>query len=248
MSSAIFDRPLRIAAHVRACEIGGQVILLDLRAGRYMGVPHAASAEFVSRVDGWPKSATKRSEDLEVPPSAEHRGIADRLVAQGLLVHALTEFESAPSSTPGIDDAMSSLDLADIASHQTLGARRFARFLRNAGRAAWWLRRRSLHWIALTLQARRERRPDPNAVDLQRMKLSAATYERLRPLLLSAHEKCLFDSLAMMGFLASENLFPRWVIGVRIGPFGAHSWVQTGATVLNDQHEYVRQFRPILVV
>jgi hypothetical protein len=31
-------------------------------------------------------------------------------------------------------------------------------------------------------------------------------------------------------------------------PFGAHSWVQDGTMVLNDQHEHVRGFRPILVV
>ena len=83
---------------------------------------------------------------------------------------------------------------------------------------------------------------------LDRMKQYAATYERLRPLLLTANEKCLFDSLAMMGFLADQDLYPRWIIGVKTRPFGAHSWVQAGSTVLNDQHEYVRQFRPILAV
>ena len=80
------------------------------------------------------------------------------------------------------------------------------------------------------------------------MRPALLAYETLRPFVFTAREKCLLDSLALVMFLAKDGLLPRWVIGVRTGPFGAHSWVQCGTTVLNDQHEYVRQFRPILVV
>ena len=75
-----------------------------------------------------------------------------------------------------------------------------------------------------------------------------AAYETLRPFVFTARDKCLQDSLALIGFLASEGLFPHWVIGVKTRPFGAHSWVQLGPTVLNDHHDHVRQFVPILVV
>jgi hypothetical protein len=80
------------------------------------------------------------------------------------------------------------------------------------------------------------------------MRDAIATYDRLRPLVLTKHDRCVHDSLTLLGFLASEGLFPHWVIGVKTGPFGAHSWVQSGATVLNDLHENVRRYRPILVV
>lgn len=70
----------------------------------------------------------------------------------------------------------------------------------------------------------------------------------MRPLVITSHDKCLHDSLTLVHFLASEHFYPQWVIGVRTRPFAAHSWVQAGPLVLNDVHEYVRGFTPILVV
>jgi len=80
------------------------------------------------------------------------------------------------------------------------------------------------------------------------MRDGTAAYERLRPFVFTARDRCLYDSLALLGFLAKERHFPRWVVGVKTSPFGAHSWLQSGGTVVNDHHEYVRRFRPILVV
>jgi hypothetical protein len=70
----------------------------------------------------------------------------------------------------------------------------------------------------------------------------------MRPLVITSHDKCLHDSLTLLRFLAAEKLYPSWVVGVRTRPFAAHSWVQSGDLVLNDTHEYVRGFTPILVV
>jgi hypothetical protein len=46
----------------------------------------------------------------------------------------------------------------------------------------------------------------------------AAAYDKLRPFALSAQDRCLHDSLALVAFLASEGVFARWVIGVRARP------------------------------
>jgi len=86
----------------------------------------------------------------------------------------------------------------------------------------------------------------PASVDT--MRAAVAAYEKLRPLVFTARDRCLHDSLALVGFLAAEGMFPRWVIGVQTQPFGAHSWVQCGGTVLNDHPDRVRRFRPILVL
>ena len=80
------------------------------------------------------------------------------------------------------------------------------------------------------------------------MHAEAARYTRLRPFALTTYDRCLNDSLALIHFLATQGHFPRWVIGVRVQPFGAHSWVQSGDVVLNDLPENVRHYRPILVV
>jgi hypothetical protein len=58
---------------------------------------------------------------------------------------------------------------------------------------------------------------------------------------------CLFDSLGLLHFLAQFRHFPRWIFGVKLEPFAAHCWVQSGDTVLNDTVEVVRQYTPILV-
>jgi hypothetical protein len=52
----------------------------------------------------------------------------------------------------------------------------------------------------------------------------------------------------MIEYLSMYHVFPEWVIGVRTQPFGAHSWVQNGAVVLNDTPERVSSFTPILAV
>jgi hypothetical protein len=59
---------------------------------------------------------------------------------------------------------------------------------------------------------------------------------------------CLYDSLALVEFLAHYRLFPQWVFGVMAEPFAAHCWVQQDDRVLNDSVDYVRGFTPIMVV
>jgi Transglutaminase-like superfamily len=149
-----------------------------------------------------------------------------------------------------VEEATSTLDFEATGKQPAINARRLRRFLQSAALAALWLRCRSLHSISAAVAVRRERfgAGIPEAVSPEAMLEAAAAYEKLRPFALTAQDKCLHDSLTLVDFLAAEGLFPRWVIGVRARPFGAHSWVQIGGTVLNDQHEHVRRFRPILVV
>jgi hypothetical protein len=59
---------------------------------------------------------------------------------------------------------------------------------------------------------------------------------------------CLFDSLALIHFLARFGLYPDWVFGVQADPFEAHCWVQAGSVVLNDTVERVSAFTPIMYV
>jgi hypothetical protein len=59
---------------------------------------------------------------------------------------------------------------------------------------------------------------------------------------------CLFDSLALIEFLAQHGLYPTWVFGVTSDPFMAHCWVQEGDTLLNDTVAHVGQFVPLMTV
>lgn len=59
---------------------------------------------------------------------------------------------------------------------------------------------------------------------------------------------CLFDSLALLEFLARRDVFPDWVFGVQVQPFAAHCWVQEDGILLNETYEYASQFTPIMSI
>lgn len=237
------EQRLVLAPHVRACGSDGQVILLDLRNSRYLGVGAAQSSALADRVEGWPRSPSPVPESANAAPTNQ---LEVRLLARGLLTDAPSH--QPPHAT--VEEATDSFDYDHDAPDSGIGARRLAHFLRSAAVTSLWMRCRSLQAIATAVQDRRDRlQISASASDsLAAVRRGTAAYERLRPFVFTAHENCLHDSLALIGFLASEGVFPHWVIGVKTRPFAAHSWVQMGGTVLNDQHETVRQFRPILVV
>lgn len=237
------ENRLRLAPHVRACASDGQVILLDLRSSQYLGVGGAHFSALADHVEGWPASSDPLR---ECATSAATSQLTASLLARGLLTDAPSK--QPPQAT--VAEATASLDSDHGAANTDIGARRLARFLRSAAVTSLWMRCRSLQAIAAAVQARRDRLQGSASASnsLAAARTGTAAYERLRPFVFTARENCLHDSLTLVGFLASEGVFPQWVIGVKTRPFGAHSWVQMGSIVLNDQHETVRQFRPILVV
>ncbi|MCC5617900.1 lasso peptide biosynthesis B2 protein [Nostoc sp. CHAB 5836] len=264
---------LALASHVRACACDGQVILLDLRRSRYLGIGGPASQMLAQRLQGWPIAAQHSGTSLSSSATA---ALLHQLVSQGLVVDATTTrarntdassaFHTGPADS--IEEATSTIELDQNLGHgltsdpgkphrTTVHIRRSLRFVRSVASAACWIRCRSLQAITRDIARRRiqlhgsraERKEATEANEvIEAMKPALVAYDALRPFVFTARDECLLDSLALLHFLSHEGLAPRWVLGVRTGPFAAHAWVQEGQTVLNDQHEYVRQFRPILVV
>ncbi|WP_397536068.1 lasso peptide biosynthesis B2 protein [Roseateles sp.] len=244
---------LRLAAHVRACQVKeqddgqstGQVILLDLRQNRYLGIDGMTAQTLAEHIEDWP---------ARVEPAVIHSGssavaaLTRSLMERGLVTETSSNSQSNALIHAQCEEATSSLEPSTALRQEALTARRIGNFLASAALTAWWLRRRSLHWIALTVAARQEQLRGPLSDSLDAISTITVAYESLRPFAFSTRERCLHDSLALVSFLATEGLRSHWVIGVRTSPFGAHSWVQSGHMVLNDSHEHVRQFRPILVV
>lgn len=241
MSAPSFTRPrLRLADHVRACCADGQIILLDLRRNRYVGV--GARPSLTSAIEGWPASP-----DEAGPPAAptHFARMLAPLVAQGLVTD---KPKKARLPTQQLEAPGRSLNADDSAPHPPVGWHRACRFHRSAAAASLRLRCQSLAGIADAVATRRASPPGPgDASTLEIAQEAVAAYQRLRLFAFSAHDRCLHDALTLVGFLAAEGIAAHWVIGVRTRPFGAHSWAQIGDIVLNDQHEQVRRFAPILV-
>jgi hypothetical protein len=73
------------------------------------------------------------------------------------------------------------------------------------------------------------------------------SFQVLRPIFPRRY-LCLFDSLALVNFLAGYGIHPDWIFAVREDPFTAHCWVQQGGVVLNDEVEHISLYTPIMDV
>ncbi len=60
--------------------------------------------------------------------------------------------------------------------------------------------------------------------------------------------KCLARSFMLLRYLHRKGLRANWVFGVRSWPFRAHCWIQADQIVLDDAHERLIAYEPILAV
>lgn len=67
-------------------------------------------------------------------------------------------------------------------------------------------------------------------------------------LVVRVHDNCLVRSLSIARLLGARGLAIDLVFGVKLEPFAAHCWVQSGDVVVNDRLDNVRSFTPILVI
>lgn len=235
-------RQLRLSPHVRACRCDGQVILLDLARGRYVAVSGRVHQALGHAVEGWPLDPTGPADPIEPGDAAR---LAAPLVRQGLL----TSMGIARQSQLTLPQAAASVVAEDWIHVASLGPARILRICRSALGASLQLRHQSLLTIAERLIAdRRAMVLHDHGPDIETLGSVMGAYAKLRPLLFTAHERCLQDSLSIVRLLALEGIAASWVIGVRTGPFAAHAWAQRGEVVLGDLHEQVRRFVPILCV
>lgn len=233
--------PYRLADHVRACHVDGQVILLDLHHDRYIGVAGPLASAAGHWVADW---STADPQDGEAPASSVVESWVSKLQKTGLLVDTPT----TPRKRDRLEKASETLAMSDLPQWRGVQWRRMAAISCATFVASRWLKRRSLAGIAATLCSMR-RGPGQTADEpSEALRCASSWYLRMRPFVISSQDRCLHDSLTLLHFLATERLYPRWVIGVRTRPFAAHSWVQAEHLVLNDLHENVRAYTPILVV
>lgn len=233
--------PVQLAPHVRACRIDDQVILLDLTQDKYLGIGGASLAGLARTIRGWPDDPS--STDMETRASTA-AALVNRLVQQRML----TPYDDFRAAAPSLDPASCSFEPQLAQTAWMCQWRSLSNLCLSAWIASRWLKRCSLGEIADAVVRLRQRHHATSECSTEALQLAVSSYSRLRPFVFTSQDRCLHDSLTLVHFLAHRRLFPTWVIGVRTRPFGAHSWVQSGETVLNDVHERVSAFTPILIV
>jgi len=232
----------RLADHVHACRFDEQVVLLDTRRDKYLGIAGAQLAALCQCVVGWPDATPERASPVT-------RAGFDTFLKPLLDQRMLAPADTTSQPVLVLEEPQQSLDAAHDTQNSPSNWRDLLTMAWCAPVTAIWLKRRCLADIATGISRLRpndsshEKQANPN-----RMREAVVAYMRLRPFLFTAHDQCLHDSLTLVRFLATRRLFPSWVIGVRTRPFAAHSWVQYGPIVLNDVHEHARDYKPILVV
>jgi hypothetical protein len=113
--------------------------------------------------------------------------------------------------------------------------------------AALTLRRGTRHAVS-----RVRRRNHRLAAGAARLDVSAAVhllsvFLYLRPLLFTAHDHCLLDSMVLLEFLARHGIYANWVFGVKLAPFSAHCWVQHDTYIFNGRPESVGAYTRLMV-
>jgi hypothetical protein len=239
-------QPYLIPRHVHLCETGNQVVFLDLRRDKYLAIGRAERQALSGRVGGWPASTSNSPQAApEVPEAGD--SVIRSMLNLGLLTRDARMGKDA--AHPMVEPVNEALVDDDFERRTAVRLGHLASFLFACARAKMTLRMRSLEHAVEAVRRRKARAlRRGNTFDLERDRELVAIFHRLRPFVFTARDACLFDSLALVEFLAAHKSFPTWVLGVHAQPFSAHSWVQHQGFAFNGPVEYLRRFTPILAV
>lgn len=226
--------------NVHMCVVEDQVVILDLRRDKYLSLDAETSAilrpyvELLAARGGLSDSADEaRLGELLSSLS----GNAILCTSPGASTAAetyrpLTRPEEAITPRPPF--------------RQHVCAHHVVNYIGSVISAKLALRTRSLHQIVFYEYLKRSAlRCLPPKFDADEAAQLCSIYSRLR-IIATGPGQCLFDSLALKLFLANYRIFPDWIFGVRLNPFGAHCWLQHGSAVVNDSLDSVRPFTPIM--
>lgn len=213
--------------NIRFCVVEGQPLFLDLRRSSYFALKDHLRHAFLLLLSGETASAQE----------------IDTLVSRGIVKRGSAEqWALAP---PSIRIPTTSA-LEEGHTERKVGLGSFAAMASSQFGAELSLRCRSLGEIVRRLELRK-RKAGRSTVDADLTADWAREFQSARRWL-PIRPRCLPDSLALMGFLARRQSFPTLVLGVRMSPFGAHSWVQTDRRILSDAADNAATYTPILVV
>jgi hypothetical protein len=223
--------------HVFVCQHDGHVVILDLRGDRYYTLDPTNAGSLAGAVRGWPIAV----------PTAD---IGDDEVAQALLEKGILSehAEAGKDATPVVVHAPSrEIVPQEFGERPALRWRTIAQFLRSTAAAAIAIRRWPLERVIDRVKMRNEAHRT-QAIDAAQAQRLITQFAAMRPVLFSARDACLFESLALSEFLARHGVHPTWIFGVQARPFAAHCWLQLDGSVLNDTVDHVIGYTPIMAV
>jgi hypothetical protein len=232
---------LYLARDVYLCVTQGHGVFLDLARDKYSAVILPAE---------------DRGNAVGAGSSMAHAlaGQRDALIEAGLLTTdpdhgdpiAAAPIEAFAGHIFGLDDQRAFGLTGEAAAGLNISMREISDFFVASWTASHSLKTKHISRIVGDVR-RRKARAAPTRIDLDEVRRLTAVFRRLRPWYPRKY-LCLYDSLALVEFLARRGVFPLWVFAVQAQPFGAHCWVQIEDLLLNEGTEYAGQFTPIMAV
>ena len=209
----------RLRQGLSACICEGRPIFLDIDTRRYSTLPARLWSPFAALMAG---NGTVPRDDV------------DRLLALRVIEHG------RPLQAP--------LEIVPSPDHETIPVKPRGWSISAIvaqGLAARQLRNINFRRLLIEEAARHPaKRKDADERGLGRLR---GAFDRIATLY-GEVDQCLPRSLAFRRLALRYGYATSLVIGVKIDPFGAHCWVQTGSRVENDSLERVRLFTPILAI
>lgn len=226
----------QLSPHAFACDADGQILFLDLRRDRYLSLEPADTDAFLAYL---------------AQPAAPNGTLADQVLrlSEQLKAEGLDADETPFSAWPPA--ARPFTDITGYPPDRRLKLRLgdMARFFAAAVSASVRLKFLSLERVVLGARARQAalagREAQTTASQVHDL---VEIHRTLQPLIFTAKNHCLFDSLALHTFLTGYGVPVRWVFGVKRHPFLAHCWIQFDGVVCNDSLEHICLFHPIMEV
>jgi hypothetical protein len=230
-----------ILDHVHVCTTPDAAVILDLRADQYYGLDRQQSRILSKLVHGWPEL-----ESIDNQNDPVNRELIEQLVEKKILTKETSLGKAVKPVRIRI--AAERIHEWDSSDFPSLTVRHVRQMVLSCATAYTLFRFRSLAEIVERTQERKRINLNKFSRGILEVRELVRVYRALRPFFYSVRDKCLFDSIVLVEFLAAYEIYPTWVIGVTPMPFAAHSWVQIDNYVLNGPPEFVSSFVPILAI
>ena len=221
-----------LPSHVHCCRLGDAFVFLDLRQDDYTLIAGEAAAAL--------DVLATRPELL----TQAHADSLRELATAGLLATAGGNARRF-AITHGSFATDSLLD-SEWTDELTVSAAHFWNFMIACSTAAIRLKARSIESTVANVAWRKARRGTAS-LNMERARQLTTVFRRLRASF-PFNYRCLFDSLALIEFLARYDIFPTWVFGVRLAPWAAHCWVQQGEIAFNEDIEQAAHYTQIMAI
>ena len=196
-------------------------------------------------IEDWPA----RSSDFSTPSGrVAEKMLIDSLSSRGLIRFGQREPREIPQTSVRLDGELVAIgDEIDTDVRVSIG--HVVLFFYSFIASFFALRFRSTAAVIRGIHARRSAAiHNVDEFDWRRASELVSIFRRIRPYAFVASGHCLLHALTLVRFLAHYNAYPELVLGVKVDPWGAHSWVQHGNCLLDTNPEKVCGFTVILAV